>query len=393
MIYIISNTPYPNGWASTNRIKCYAKALCSKKVECKQIIFRPTEKRNKDRGNFHSGVDEGIPYQHIGPLFIPKNIFMGRLYDVISLFSLYIFLLFNLKKGDVAFFYHEPFLFLKQFVKLVHMKGAKYMVELCEYPNCAIDVETPASVAKGEKILNEYFPMYDGVIAISEELYQLAKRYVNSECKLIKVPILVEFDKKEAKDLSEETLEKFIFHSGSITEKKDGFLGMLEAYAKALSYVDVDLKFVSTGDYKKSIIKDEVEALLEKYKIRDRVKFTGYINDFELQSYLQKATLVIINKYKTKQNKYCFSTKLSEYLTAGKPVIITDYGEAVNWLEDKKTAYIVETENIKRLSDAIVDAINNPKERLKIAQNGKDLCRRNFDCYQYAELLRCFLCD
>ena len=83
----------------------------------------------------------------------------------------------------------------------------------------------------------------------------MANNYVNNKCKVIKVPILVEFDKKRAIDLSEQTTEKFIFHSGSITEKKDGFLGMLKAFALALPYLTDNLYFVSTGDYKKSIIK------------------------------------------------------------------------------------------------------------------------------------------
>lgn len=393
MIYIISNTPYPNGMASTNRIKCYAKALVSEGVDCKQIVFRPTEKPGMDRGNYQEGFDEGIEYKHIGPLYMPKSRLLLRVYDFISLIELYIYLLLNLKRGDTAFFYHEPFLLLKQFVRLVHLKGAKYMVELCEYPNCAMDVETEQTIKKGEKILNEYFPLYDGVIAISEELLKLAKNHVSSKCKLIKIPILVEFDKKKAKDLSKGSPEKFIFHSGSITEKKDGFLGMLEAFAKALPQTDVDLHFVSTGDYTCSIIRKEIDQILDKYRIRDKVRFTGYINDFELQANLQKATLVIINKYKTKQNKYCFSTKLSEYMTASKPVIITNYGEAMYWLKDKETAYIVEPEDIDQLSQAIVDAINNPVERLKIAGNGYDLCKKCFDYKQHTKVLKEFFCN
>lgn len=393
MIYIISNTPYPNGWASTNRIKCYAKALSIEDVACKQLVFRPTEVKGKDRGNYKQGVDEGVPYLHIGPLYKPNISLIRKFYDVWSLICLYWYLLIHLKKDDTAFFYHEPFAFLKLFVRLVHFKKAKYMVELCEYPNCAIDIETEKTIAKGQRIINEYFPLYDGVIAISEELLNLAKTHVNNKCKLIKIPILVEFDKKKAKDLSDKTPEKFIFHSGSITQKKDGFLGMLEAFAQALPDLNTRLNFVSTGDYTKSIIKEDIDRILDKYGIRDRVRFTGYLSDKDLIANLQKATLVIINKYRTKQNKYCFSTKLSEYLTAGKPVIITNYGEAMNWLEDRKNAYIVEPEDAKQLADAIVEAINNPQERMKIAHNGLELCKKSFDYKQYSDTLKKFFCN
>lgn len=62
--------------------------------------------------------------------------------------------------------------------------------------------------------------------------------------------------------------------------------------------------------------------------------FTGYLSHEDLKDYLSKASMVIINKYRNQQNEHCFSTKLGEYLAAAKPVIITNVGEAMNWLEN-----------------------------------------------------------
>ena len=52
---------------------------------------------------------------------------------------------------------------------------------------------------------------------------------------------------------------------------------------------------------------------------------------------------MIINKRPNLQNRYCFATKLGEYLLTGKPVIISDVGEAKNYLKDGESAYIVDS--------------------------------------------------
>lgn len=392
MIYIISSTPFPNGWASTNRIKCYAKALTQERIATTMIIYRPTETRGIERGNRQQGTDDGIPYIHIGPLYIHNNKRINKLLDIWSLVVLYLFLRKNVNAGDTVYFYHDPFIFIKLFVRLVHKKGAKYMVELCEYPNCALNVETPRTIAKSKRILNEYFPLYDGVIAISHDLECLARQYVNNYCKIIRIPILVDLEHKKINDFSDCSEIPYIFHSGSLTEKKDGFLGMLKAFGRAHDKLNGELHFISTGDPQKSPISKEIADIIKLHNLADCVHFLGYLSDSEVLLYLQKASLVIINKYRTKQNQYCFSTKLAEYMAASKPIIITNYGESVYWLKDKVNAYIVEPGDDDDLANAILTAMNNKEERLSIGRNGFELCRNCFDYRSYQKEIKLFFC-
>ena len=97
--------------------------------------------------------------------------------------------------------------------------------------------------------------------------------------------------------------------------------------------------------------------------------------------------MVIINKYRTQQNNYCFSTKLGEYLAAAKPVVITHVGEAINWLENGKSAYIVEPEDTEALADAIVHVFTHPEESHQIGLAGQDVCRRSFDYRNWSKPL------
>ncbi len=137
--------------------------------------------------------------------------------------------------------------------------------------------------------------------------------------------------------------------------------------------------FVATGNLDSSPHKEAIISLIKEYQLADRFQLTGYISDNELKDYLSKATAVIINKKPTQQNIYCFSTKLGEYLAAGKPVIMTNVGEATNWLSNNKSAYIVEKENNEALTDAIVRVFSEPVEARGIGQEGKRVCQNSFD--------------
>lgn len=89
--------------------------------------------------------------------------------------------------------------------------------------------------------------------------------------------------------------------------------------------------------------------------------------------------MVIINKYHNQQNTYCFSTKLGEYLAAAKPVVITNVGEVVNWLENGKSAYVIKPKDSNALANAIVQVFNNPDKARLIGRAGQQLCQRSFD--------------
>lgn len=53
----------------------------------------------------------------------------------------------------------------------------------------------------------------------------------------MKVPILVDFPQYEMIDRSDEADVPYIFHSGTLSQQKDGFLDMLEAFAKAIKKI------------------------------------------------------------------------------------------------------------------------------------------------------------
>lgn len=95
--------------------------------------------------------------------------------------------------------------------------------------------------------------------------------------------------------------------------------------------------------------------------------------------------MVIYNKYDTQQNRYCFSTKLSEYLSFSRPVITTTIGEANNYLKDGVNALIVEPHKPELIADKIVYAFSHPEEAEKMGKEGYKLTKKEFNCVYQAK--------
>lgn len=392
-IYIVTTEAFPNGMAATNRIICYAKALKMAGLGVEVINFQRTENFGRvNRNTMSLGVAEGISFRYIGGTTLRhKNPFIRKFNDWRDQRETITYLKKNLSKGDIIFLYCGGDVdFSLKLIEIANKKNAYIIRDLCEYPY-GTGAETKNAMFKRKVSLEIQFPRLDGFVCISEPLIELARKYGSPNARYVKVPILVDWKRYYMEDKSSEAEIPYIFHSGTLYEQKDGILGMIEAFGKAVSRLDGNIQFVLTGTLGQSPHKLEIERLIRQYNIADKVTFTGYLSTDDLQDKLSKASLVIINKYQTQQNHFCFSTKLGEYLAAAKPVIITQVGEAMNYLENGKNAIVVPPEDNDALAEAIIDAFNNRDKIKQIGRNGQVVCKNNFDYRIQSAILVDFL--
>lgn len=381
-VYIVTPESFPYGMAAVQRIRCYAKAILLGGIDCEIVCYRrfPEEFAKGEACVSAKGESEGILYSYMGNTPIRnKNPFISKALDYWDKFSALKYLNKSIKKGDIIFWYcGSDVSFTLRLFSLVKAKGAYVVRDLCELPYGTKE-DTAQAIKNRKIVLSKQFPLLDGVVVISDTLGELAKSYCNPQCEIVKVPIMVDFNKYELDDKSSEETIPYIFHSGTLKEQKDGILGVFEAFGKACQKLEQPIKFISTGKIEKSPHKREILDLIEKYNLQDKLIFTGYLTDEELRDKLSHASLVIINKYRTQQNKYCFSTKLGEYMAAGKPVIITNVGEAMNYLKNGENSMVVEAEDNEALTNAIVYAFRNMEQAKVIGKRGKVLCHNSFD--------------
>jgi len=392
-VYIITNSGFPYGMAPVKRKICFAKALINAGVDCSVWCFSRTETKGSLTQNTQSkGVFEGVPFEYIGGKTTRNtNPFLAKCETVVLIILLYVKLLLTLKKQDVVYVYtHDKFArHMNIVVRIAHLKGAKAIRELCEVPGKGVEN------ANGDKtkkyILGKCFPYYDGFVAISDSLVALAQQYMKPSAKILKVPIVVDFDEYYLEDKSAESQVPYIFHSGSLYEQKDGIIGMIEAFGKACQRIHKPIKFICTGNKEKSPHSKEIDALIDKYQLKDRLIFTGFISNEILKEYLQKASIVIINKTPNQQNTYCFSTKLGEYMAVGKAIIITRVGEAMNWLTDGKDAVIIPPCENDLLADAIVRLFYDDTLRQHLGEKARVTCKQCFDYKEWGHVFKNYL--
>ena len=383
-VYILTKEPFHNGMAAVQRIKCYARAMMSANVDCKIIIWKYTDVNGQMQ---YKGTIDGIPYQFVGKSTKrANNPFIGRVQSLLLQLWLPFFLLFNIKKNDIVFSYGLGSMLLWRFlIFLLHKKKVCYISELCELP-FGTSTETSATIKDRAYYYKHMFPIFDGVIPISDALAEIAKQYCNPKCLIQKIPILVDYDKYNLPDNSSLAEYPYMFHSGTLYEQKDGILGMIEAFGIATQKLNYKIHFVLTGSLENSPHSKEIQSLIEKYQLHNVIHFTGYLSNEDLKDKLSKSSLVVINKYTTQQNKYCFSTKLGEYMAAGKPIIITRVGEAMNWLKDNHDCLVVDPEDINQLSKAIIKIFSDRQMADRLGNQARETCLNSFDYRSYGKI-------
>src|SRR5690606_32977160 len=138
---------------------------------------------------------------------------------------------------------------------------------------------------------------------------ELAKKHKGASCKLIKVPILLDPERMKYghTENDELTAKKYLFHSGTLTQQKDGIVQVLEAFSLATQRLPFKVNYFFTGRAENSSDNSLILSAIDKYALQDKVVFLGYLDDLELASYIMNADGFIINKLDNQQNKYCFA--------------------------------------------------------------------------------------
>jgi len=390
-VLIITNEPFPYGMAATNRIICYAKGLIKNGLDCEVLVSKRTEPYGIDpRNNKAQGLYEGIPYSYVGGKTQWQKNLVLKVFSLITdyLRTLYFCFKFT-KKGDAILCYFSG-IALHYFVLVaVKLSGAKVVGELCEYPYCFMNkAESIINRIKRWIMFHGIFTCFDGFIVISESLKEVAEHYKAGKAKILKVPILVDVEKQE-KSTSAESDIPYIFHAGTLTEYKDGIISTFKAFALAIRQIDIPIKFYIAGEALPQ--QKEILDVICEYHLENRIVFLGKLTNKEVWPYWKGASLAILNKNDNVQNRNGFSTKLGEILLSETAVITTTVGEANHYLKDGESAYIVEPHQPKLIAEKIIQAINNPEERGRIAKKGKEIAEKEFDCiYQGNRLIYFF---
>lgn len=386
-ILIVSRQLYPYGMASVNRVHSYTQGFTKLGIETRVIIPEatiPFSEKDTTRNNKDEGFYNGVYFKYMsGTTIRHKNKLKRLIQDITSRIKTINYLLKESDNKTIIYVWGGGIIWCPMVILCGHYKKAMICTELNELPYGTGKENFRTRICR-KIMLSLIFPKFDGFIAISESLKQLIELYNKKKNATLKVPILVDTNINNINVPLISHNHPFIFHSGTLSEQKDGIVKMLTAFALARNEVK-DLEFYLTGDPEKSRDSKRIQETLVKYNIERYVHFLGYISNEQLRSYQKSCNLMIIYKYDTLQNKYCFSTKLGEYLAFEKPVIHTNIGEAQNYIKDKINAFVVDWKDTKGIADQIVQIIKNPSLAKEVGLKGKETCEKEFNYLIHAQ--------
>lgn len=387
--------------ASTYRIHCYAKGLKELGVQV-EVVSTKAVARYFGRSFLSRGQRDQIGYT----ILLNKGAFKCRLTSYLwaetGPYVLVAYCVLAARKFDVLWLYGMGLIPRLILIPVMRLLGKKVVLELNEYPYSTEGSKFTRIpiVQKTMRLLTLrcVFPQLDGFVVISEYLAKTVSQHAIT-ARVLKVPILVEPARSPAwsSDFRDDSrsCNRYMFHAGSLTIQKDGILEVVQAFAKAahrLNEFSFRLNLVLTNKTALPEVWNAITGVLVDNGLYDRIEITGYLDEEELHRYLRHASVLLINKPASFQNKYNFPTKLGDYLLSGTPVIIGAEDTELNvFLTDNENSRIVPPNNVSRIADAIVEICLDNKLANRLGASGRETALNYFDYRRNAFRIKDFL--
>lgn len=166
------------------------------------------------------------------------------------------------------------------------------------------------------------------------------------------------FDEQISKKYT--TNNNYVLYVGSICHRKS-ILELLEAIKITKEVKLKIVSFTNSGSYYNEVIK-----YIEENELSNRIELLGAAYNEKITEIIQGCSfLVLFSKQETSP------MVIAEAMASGKPVIASNIDGIPFMIEDNKTGFLVEANNIKQLSEKMNTMMSNNELRLKMGGQAK----------------------
>jgi glycosyltransferase involved in cell wall biosynthesis len=377
-IIIITHEAFPTGMACTNRILSYSKGIVELGHFIKIIILRPTEKKGNIFNNKIIGNYLNVEYEYVSGTTLWSGNKIYKLYYVLKGYFKAFKYIKNFRKKnriDAILSVSNYKIEMLVFFIICKIYKIKYIKEKSEYP-FILNNKSHISRIYGKIYVNTIYKLFDGMIVMTNNLFEYYKNKVRKNALLFVIPMTVEFDRFQNIKIDRDI--KYFAYCGEMGGNKDGVENLINAfYLVSQKYMEYYLYLIGTSsdpnDFKKMKMK------VKELSLENKIVFTGRIDRGEIPNYLCNASILVLARPSSLQSHGGFPTKLGEYLSTGNPVIVTKVGEIAQFLTDGENAFLVEPDNVEAFASKMEFVINNPEIAKKVGQKGKDVVLKEFN--------------
>jgi glycosyltransferase involved in cell wall biosynthesis len=407
-IFILVDTEIMKGkTAASARLRNYTNALASKEntiflcsaIYCHSILLKSKREEFPNVFNF-AHDNEGKTKK-----FLPGN--LRRIFYIFSYYRKIIKLLKETPGDRIVFLYpsSNPWMELLGlfFLKFLHREKVFYEANEVRKAGLYNYIYSDSIIKKIiQKILvKQYFLLYslaewltryyDGIIAISTNIEDYFSRFNKN---IIRIPILTDISRKQFNsppgfDLKKEPFK--ICFTGSIILKKEGLDLLYESFAK-LKQKNIAIEFHLYGPVSPDNNRQVFHLLPEKFNIKEDIHYHGELTPDAILQEMQKYHLLILPRPLSFQTKYGFSTKLSEYLISGVPILVTQVSDNGLYIKDGENGFIVEPGNVDAMTAKLIYIRENYNEVAKnIVESAFETSVKFFHYKNYSTVLNDFI--
>ena len=392
IVIVTDSFGFPNGMASTHRIKLIAKALIDHgnfvNVMCVRALERAEHLENtKTHGTYH-----GINFEYTpGTTIRSQKFWVRRFIDIKGIYRAINKLIIYKKRGELSCIYYYGTMLSRTlnrwiFYLLSTLLRVPLVIELCERP----------WMLERRSLSDRYFhPLIsvDGVIVISSYLKawmmsETSKR--GKKIKFLELPILVDVEEQHVSALTSDKSSVYVLFAGSSNYSKtvEFILDSMAIVWKKYPECKLMLTGYRTGTEATNCLHDQ----LEQQKISAKVSVVEYLPRAYLLNLYKDATALLIPLFDDIRSKARFPTKIGEYLCSGIPIVTNNVGEIPRYFTDEINAYICEPEIPELYAQKIMDVIEprNNDLAFKVGNNGRSLAEKCFDYRNYGDSLEDF---
>ena len=143
-----------------------------------------------------------------------------------------------------------------------------------------------------------------------------------------------------------------VIYCGAVSESKGIFLminAIVEAKKKGYNF-----KIVIVGNFSNPLLKEKIEAIIQKEKLKDNVLFTGELPLEDVAQYYRKSKAAFCLFPLNRTNQLILPIKLFEYAAFGLPIIGSDFGHIKEIIQSDNIGIAVDPHNAEQAADALI---------------------------------------
>lgn len=183
---------------------------------------------------------------------------------------------------------------------------------------------------------------------------------------ILVVPNGVDTHEYVNKEGVESKLRPYVYYFGSINSPD-----LVEPFIRTLpdvSAVIPDVQYVVIGAGSSL---DHAKDLVRELKVSENITFEGWVEMYAVQDYTSFGDIAICYQPNTETVRAASNMKVFQYMAMSSVPIVSNVGDLPAYVQNGKLGCVVPADNPKELSKTIIELLENPSMRVKIAHNAR----------------------